>query len=91
MAIRLIGNAATGWRTTDHHEEITELLRAADDGSLREVDRRALHASAALLACHDQTGISLDDWDEPRELVEYLLGRPILRNKVWRDGSWRSR
>lgn len=91
MAIRLLSTAATGWRTTDHREEISDLLDAADGRPLSEVHRLALRASAALLSCHDETGISLDDWHEPRDLVEHLLGRPIMSNKTWHHvirGKW---
>lgn len=82
MALRLIGTAYTGYRTTDHADEIATLRRAADDAGLSTADRLACAAAAALLVCHDDTGISLDDWDEPRDLVEHLLGRPILRNRM---------
>ncbi|KNX38805.1 hypothetical protein [Luteipulveratus halotolerans] len=82
MALRLIGTAATGYRTTDHRDEIAMLRVSARFRERSLLEHRARLAAAALLACHDDTSISLDDWIEPRALVEYLLGRPILKNQI---------
>ena len=41
-----------------------------------------LEAAAALLEVHDSTGISLDNWNGPREFVEDLIGTPITENHV---------
>lgn len=39
-------------------------------------------ASADLLECHDDTGISLDDWTAVRNLVEFCIERSIDENGV---------
>lgn len=82
MALRLLGAALTGYRTTDHRAEIHLLCATADEPHRSELERLARRCAAALLVCHDDTGISLDDWEEPRALVEYLLATPILTNGV---------
>ncbi|MDE9365427.1 hypothetical protein PZ938_07400 [Luteipulveratus sp. YIM 133132] len=82
MALRLIGTELTGYRTTDHSEEIARLRTSARFPEHTLLERRARRAAAELLVCHDGTGISLDDWDGPRDLIEYLLGHPILKNQV---------
>jgi hypothetical protein len=47
-----------------------------------------MDAAAALLEVHDATGISLDSWRGPRELVEYALtlmqfpANTLLDNRV---------
>ena len=68
---------------TDHTDEIAA-LRSESQRLMREtpfekaqyVDailNAAFETAAALLEVHDATGISLDDWVGPRELVESCL------------------
>lgn len=68
-------------RTTDHAGEIAWLrLEGITTGErLRSL---AFMTAAELLQGHDETGISLDNWDAPRALVEHLLGHAILENGV---------
>lgn len=72
-----------GHRTTDHTEEINALheqaiqAEAVDDGDHRESLTRygsQLRAVAALLAVHDATGLTLDDWPEVGNFVNDTLG-----------------
>lgn len=74
-------NASGG--TTDHTDEI-RALRAESNRLCREVKpedatpeqailNAAFMASAALLEVHDASGISLDNWIGPREMVEACL------------------
>jgi hypothetical protein len=77
-------------RTTDHSTEIANLrdialgLRNAHLGTARPVALMGLTYSVAadLLQAHDDTGISLDNWDSARGLVETLLDQRILENGV---------
>ena len=82
MALRLAGTAAENFRTTDHSEEIRRLILEANAGTCTLLERHARLASAALLSCHDATGISLDGWTAPRDLVEHLLGHEILESGI---------
>lgn len=78
----------TGTGHTDHAEEIAtmrawaEMLTKGDPfskvttasgemptGTLVTI----LEAAAGLLEVHDHTGISLDDWHGPKELVQHAL------------------
>ena len=47
-------------------------LLGAEQDRLRK-DAEFMECAAALLEVHDSTGISLDDWRGPRELVETAL------------------
>lgn len=67
---------------TNHSEEIAELRWKADRPGLDPLEAAALRAAADLLVCHDETGISLDDWPGPGSLVNLMLGKPFLRNHV---------
>lgn len=71
-------------RTTDHFSEIVHMRAVAGVLMARYPDasttpRQAyyevtiLMAGAALLEVHDATGISLDDWVGPHQLVETAL------------------
>lgn len=86
MSRRLIGQP--DHRTTSHEHEIKtmrEWVRMLVKGEPMAVMETKigvipagvlaviLEASAALLETHDATGISLDDWTGPRELVELGL------------------
>lgn len=84
MSVRLVDDPH--YRTTDHNIEITAMREKAKEivqkypigGEERAPESEfwkctILMASAALLECHDATGISLDDWVGPRELVELGL------------------
>lgn len=76
---RIAGGAETNYRTTDHSGEIAWLRLQG----VTEPDRlRALAylVAADLLQGHDETGLSLDEWEAPRELVELMLGHPVLDN-----------
>lgn len=82
MTLRLIGTDLTGFRPTDHTPQILILLglsRAPGCDPLRSL---SLRTAAALLSCHDSTSLSLDDWKDPRAMVEHLLGHPILPNQI---------
>lgn len=65
-----------------HAAEIRQLRSRATSGEPSLLMSLAMLAAADLLEAHDETGISLDDWDAPRRLVEYLLQRPISPNGV---------
>lgn len=71
---------------TDHSTEIALLRLRTHDSQGVEGDRAvtalAYLACAELLRAHDETGISLDDWQPVRALVEYCIGRPIDENGV---------
>lgn len=47
-----------------------------------QLRRLAYLACADLLDCHDDTGMSLDDWWPARNLVEYCIGHGIDLNGV---------
>lgn len=81
MARRLPGDAAHQFRTTDHREEIIHLRAVARTSSDKLIEV-IFETAAELLQSHDETGISLDEWEAPRTMVELLLGEPILRNNV---------
>lgn len=76
---------------TDHTAEVAHLrLRAAIyrktiTGDLTNLEKTivfAMETAADLLEIHDDTGLSLDNWEAARGLVEHLLGEPILPNCV---------
>lgn len=68
---------------TDHSDEIAEMYRLAremmetTDPAEATVEQAltiaTLRCAAALLEVHDDTGISLDKWDGPDDLVNYGL------------------
>lgn len=80
--------------TTNHVEEIDQLrARAAELRTLRPNPRPpqdavvvlevcALETAAALLEVHDASGISLDDWVGPRQLIDFFIGPRFLENGV---------
>lgn len=74
MSIKLKHPAKTGG-TTNHHEEI-EALRAA---SKMHVDNGLVttailyNAAADLLECHDDSGISLENFGAVGDLVNFAL------------------
>lgn len=69
------------------HTSHTDEIKALRDETLRRMDAcpaatasieeaiqiTAFQAAAALLESHDDTGVVLDNWAGPRELVEYCL------------------
>lgn len=75
--------------TTDHSEEILAMRQAAARIQVqypyadlcpdeKRKDATILVAAAALLECHDTSGIALDDWTGPLELVYeglWLIGK----------------
>lgn len=85
-------------RHTVHEDEIRALraealrlcgeVKPEDATPQQAILNAAFEASAALLEVHDDTGISLDDWVGPREMVEACLtgiGYPdgtFLENEV---------
>lgn len=80
MARRLDKPNAWGG-STDHSIEIAALQWMA--GISEDLQDSLVYGTAAeLLASHDQTGISLDEWLAPRMLVEHLLGKPIIESGV---------
>lgn len=88
MATRL--DPPVNCRTTDHADEIsrlrdTERAYARLGPTITNTERTvglAYAVAADLLSSHDETGISLDNWRFARNLVEHLLGQPILENGV---------
>lgn len=88
MATRL--DPPVNCRTTDHADEIQHLrdvaaaLSKAHGGTQPATALLALvnGLAADLLQSHDDTGISLDNWDNARGLVEVLLNEKILENGV---------
>lgn len=71
-------------RTTDHSDDIAALRAFTknimeqypdidDCPDLEQLQAVVCQAAAALLECHDATGISLDNWTGPRELVVQAL------------------
>jgi hypothetical protein len=77
LARHLSGGPEHGGRTTDHTDEIAALrLRAA--GRSEHYDRLVLLTAAELLTVHDDGAIVLDHWQDPRALIELLIGAPIL-------------
>lgn len=71
---KYIDPATNHSRTTDHSEEISALRFLVDSTRNHEVAIIA-RAAADLLEVHDATGISLDDWIGPRNLVNFALSR----------------
>jgi hypothetical protein len=80
-----------GGGTTSHEVEIAMLRYEATKyrdllkdhptpGHLLQAVAR--EAAAALLETHDTSGISLDEWKGPRELVEFFIGESFLENHV---------
>ena len=67
---------------TNNSEEIAELRWRADQPGLPALEAAALRAAADLLFCHDETGISLDDWEGPGSLVNLVLDGRFLHNYV---------
>lgn len=82
---------------TDHSQEIAALRvqsrrlmrkHPAESATLEQaIANAAFETAAALLEVHDDTGISLDEWIGPRQLVERCLeavGHPdtFLENHV---------
>ncbi len=70
-------NASGG--TTDHSEEIARLRVRAR--SKEHYDALVYELCADLLASHDDSGISLDNWTA-RALVELLIGQEITESGV---------
>lgn len=72
--------------TTDHSKDIADLRRRAaafrGPRNVQTTHSNDLECAAALLECHDETGISLDEWDGPRQFVEQYIGHPIQENGV---------
>ncbi len=77
MARHLSGGPEDYGRTTDHTDEIATLRRMADVRH-EHYDRLVLLTAAELLRLHDDGAIVLDQWREPRALIELLLKAPIL-------------
>lgn len=71
-----------GFPVPNHSEEIAELLWRAARPGIDELEAAALKTASDLLHCHDQTGISLDDWEGPATLVNLLLSGRFLPNHV---------
>jgi hypothetical protein len=63
--------------TTDHGDEILAMRQQAamtqGDDITSALEVAMLNCAAALLEVHDATGIVLDTWSGPRELVELAL------------------
>jgi hypothetical protein len=81
MANELPGGEEFSYRTTDHSQEIAELREKKPYYGI-EIHRLVYATCAELLQAHDETGISLDDWEAPRLLIETVLGKPILENGI---------
>lgn len=72
----------SGMHHTNHSVEIEELRRRALMADLSELESAACVAAADLLVCHDDTGISLDDWHGPARLMRLALRGDFLKNHV---------
>lgn len=81
VARRLPGGAESGYRKSDHSDEIAALRDRAGATTDRQ-EALVLAVAAELLQGHDDTGLSLDHWLAPRMLVEMLIGRSIIENEV---------
>jgi hypothetical protein len=81
VARRLSGGPEDSGRLTDHSEEIAA-LRSTAAGKREHYDRLVLLTAAELLTVHDDGAIVLDRWQDPRALVELLIGAPILESGV---------
>lgn len=82
--------------TTDHRHAIDILRRQRDHRIARALDMtetpqtradagdqaNCFALAADLLECHDQTGISLDNWPSARAFVERRIEGPIVENGV---------
>lgn len=76
----------------DHSADITALRSTAKQLRALHTSEELTHliavksamyeTAAALLEVHDATGISLDHWKGPRDLVELLIEHPIEENGV---------
>lgn len=80
MARRLNQPNATGG-STDHSEEVSWLWTESTKQSDRDRQLEFMLA-AELLQCHDETGISLDDWPVARQFVERRLAKDIIPNLI---------
>ena len=77
---------------TDHSAEIAVLRRTAETLDIKglldnpdapaSIESLTYYLAADLLGCHDDTGISLDNWLAARQLVERLTGTPVRENHV---------
>lgn len=65
---------------TDHSLEIWELREKAK--RKERYDALVYTLVADLLQAHDESGIALDDWSAARDLVEMLIGEPILESGI---------
>lgn len=77
MARHLSGGPEDDGRRTDHTDEIAA-LRLMAAGRHEHYDRLVLLTAAELLSLHDDGSVVLDDWRDPRALVELLIRAPIL-------------
>ena len=50
------------------------------DAGSNKTERLAFETAADLLELHDSTGISLDNWESARGLIEHLLNHSISDN-----------
>lgn len=63
---------------TDHSSQVTELRRQSYNAVPPQ--KYIVGTAADLLEMHDATGISLDNWPNAREMVEYFLSAEITKN-----------
>lgn len=71
-------NASGG--NTDHSGEIIWLREKAK--YKERYDALVWELAADLLEAHDESGIALDDWKSARDLVEMLIGEPIIESGI---------
>ena len=75
MSTRLDKPSASGG-TTSHEDEIRELRENAERFAINDAGSAIVaRAAADLLEVHDASGISLDNWAGPRNLVNLALTR----------------
>lgn len=86
MMSRLLTTPNRSGGTTDHSDEIRD-LRAFSRQSRGPSDAAIIaRAAADLLEVHDASGISLDDWTGPRDLVNLALSRYLTRGTFTPNG-----
>lgn len=71
-------NASGG--NTSHSEEIARLRERAK--TKERYDALVYELAADLLQSHDESGIALDSWTPARDLVEMLIGEPIIESGI---------
>lgn len=73
---------------TDHAGDIEKLREVAAikvspmSSKAMLLQQKTYAVAADLLEMHDATGVSLDNWESAKDLIELLIGHPITKNGV---------